>query len=76
MKHFNRKYLFFLIILIFILGFLAVKYITSVTLNSVSNIDKSITLNSYYSLANTSAKEYKVDPNTFKKIIWFLFTVL
>ncbi|VYU62232.1 Uncharacterised protein [Clostridium paraputrificum] len=56
MKHFNRKYLFFLIILIFILGFLAVKYITSGTLNSVSNIDKSITLNSYYSLANTSAK--------------------
>lgn len=76
MKHFNRKYLFSIIILIFILGFLAVKYITSVTLNSVSNIDKSITLNSYYSLANTSAKEYKVDPNTFEKIIWFLFTVL
>lgn len=76
MKHFNRKYLFSIIILIFILGFLAVKYITSVTLNSVSNNDKSITLNSYYSLANTSAKEYKVDPNTFEKIIWFLFTVL
>ena len=60
MKHFNRKYLFFLISFIFILGFLAVKYMTSVTLNSVDNFDKSITLNSYYSLANTSAKEYKV----------------
>ena len=60
MKHFNRKYLFFLIILIFILGFLAVKYMISVTLNSASNFDKSITLNSHYVLTNTSAKEYKV----------------
>ena len=60
MKHFNRKYLFFIISFIFILGFLAVKYMASVTLNSVANFDKSITLNSHYVLTNTSAKEYKV----------------
>ena len=60
MKHFNRKYLFFIISFIFILGFLAVKYMISVTLNRVANFDKSITLNSYYVLTNTSAKEYKV----------------
>lgn len=60
MKHFNRKYLFFIISFIFILGFLAVKYMASVTLNSVANFDKSITLNSHYVLINTSAKEYKV----------------
>ncbi|MEO2507344.1 hypothetical protein ABHA01_06070 [Clostridium paraputrificum] len=69
MKYFNRKYLFFIIIFIFILGFLAVKYMISVTLNSVSNFSKSITLNSYYVLTNTSAKEYKVITNETSEVV-------
>lgn len=72
MKINNKKIFIATIVLISISGFFIFSYIyiKSTTLKNISNFNnKSIYLNSYYSIVNTSSKEYKVIKNDTSEIV-------
>lgn len=70
MKIQNKKKIIITILLISIIGVFTFYYIKSTTLKNLVNVNsKEIHLNNYYSIINTSSKEYKVIRNDTSEVV-------